>query len=270
MLSLVLAIGLGACNPPPEAPTELNELTRYLFREFEAEDPRVLEAGIANLEDFLLTLDLSPEIDIDERSFEIEDLQDEDVGSITRPDRPLENCLNLSVARASTRDVEDFAWMQTQVDQLPVEPTAEDYVREVVDPADPSCFVDGSCDVLRTRNDIRRVNFLMSVNLELWKDFRRVSVVRDGEDTGRQAMIGRSWVAESFPGDNGNTAILQSYTPDIWIDRGDGSSLRYQGLFQESDVGGEVDDNIVLATLKGSIDDALAAGDEGLETLRPR
>lgn len=268
--ALLLFVSAAACSPPPEAPTEWNELTRYLYREFDNEDPRVLEAGVVNAEDLLLSLDAQPERDVDERAFVLEDLSLDDVAAIERPDRPIENCVNIAVARASAHGVDDFAWMQIQSDQTPVEPTAESYVREVVEPEDPQCFSEGTCGVIRTRNDIRRVNFLMSVNLVLWKDVRRIAVIRDGEDTGRQALLARSWVAESFEGDNGNTAILQSYTPDLWIDQGDGTSLRYQGLYQESDVGGEVSDDIVLATLKNSIDDALAAGDEGITELRGR
>ena len=44
---LLLAL---ACKPPPDAPTEMNELTSYLFVHLGDEDSEYLEAGMANLQ----------------------------------------------------------------------------------------------------------------------------------------------------------------------------------------------------------------------------
>ena len=44
---LLLAL---ACKPPPDAPTEMNELTSYLFVHMGDEDPEYLEAGMTNLQ----------------------------------------------------------------------------------------------------------------------------------------------------------------------------------------------------------------------------
>ena len=49
-LALVLLVG---CQPPPEAPTDLSDLSLYLFANFDDEDPLVLQAGVVNLLAFL-------------------------------------------------------------------------------------------------------------------------------------------------------------------------------------------------------------------------
>ena len=41
-------IFLVSCKAPPDAPTEMNELTSYLFMHIRDEDPEYLEAGMAN------------------------------------------------------------------------------------------------------------------------------------------------------------------------------------------------------------------------------
>ena len=39
-----------ACKAPPDAPTEMNELTSYLFMHMRDEDSEFLEAGMSNLQ----------------------------------------------------------------------------------------------------------------------------------------------------------------------------------------------------------------------------
>ena len=68
--SLVLA--LSACKPPPEAPTELGELTLFLFANFDDPDPLVMQAGMVNilafLEDFESGVDLGVDSPATDRS----------------------------------------------------------------------------------------------------------------------------------------------------------------------------------------------------------
>jgi hypothetical protein len=263
----VLLLLLTACLPPPEAPSELSDLIRYLYREFDAEDRRVLEAGVTNLDSFFSSLDL--EGSLDARSFIPDDFDDADVAGVPHPDVPPQDCTPVAVARASRFDVADFAWLQTQVDQRPVEPTAAEYERIVLEPTDPTCFAELGCTLLRTRNEVRRENLLMAVEMTLWKDLRVVDVLHDGESDGRKAMIGRSWTAQSYTEESGTDRIVQSYTADFWVDDGSGGSRRMQALFQQSEIAGldEDGEQIVQGTLKVSIDDALEAGDDGLSEL---
>ena len=78
------------CKPPPEAPAELDELSRYLYREWESPDPLVMSEGLNNLDVFLADYDLDAHVN--DRSFELELLtrEDLDASGIDWPtDRPL-------------------------------------------------------------------------------------------------------------------------------------------------------------------------------------
>ena len=75
----LLLLGLTACSPPPEAPTELGELTTYLFANFDDPDPLVLQAGLVNmvafLEDFEAEADLGVDSTATGRSWSVPALQ---------------------------------------------------------------------------------------------------------------------------------------------------------------------------------------------------
>ena len=50
---LVGLLLLGCRKAPPEAPKDLQELSRYLYREWQNDDPEVMAAGMDNLHAFL-------------------------------------------------------------------------------------------------------------------------------------------------------------------------------------------------------------------------
>jgi hypothetical protein len=247
-----------ACKAPPEAPTELNELTRYLYREWEAEDPEVIAVGLRNLETFLADVDVHSS-QLLERSWEVLPLQEEDVAGLVRPEgRALEDLIGVSVAYGSVWPIEDHARVQTEADQTPFEPTApEHYDRTFVEPEDPSCFLDAGCEFLRTFNDATRKNTLLTVTFELFKDFRWVEL-----EPGRQAFVSRSWFERSWHGENENTTLWQSHSTDLWIDQGDGTALRFQVLWSESDVGLSESDALVAGTVKFGTNEIFEHTDE--------
>jgi len=144
-----------------------------------------------------------------------------------------------------------------------MEPTAKKYVRTFPDLDSPDCYVDRSCDVLITVNDIRRENLLLSVGMILYKDIRWVPLP-DEEDS--WAMMSRSWIDQVWEGDNGKTSVEQSYSLDVWIPRKKNRAWRYQLLWSESDVGVSNEDAIT-GTVKGSTDSAMKTQDEAIEDL---
>ncbi|MBT3217957.1 MAG: hypothetical protein HN348_02620 [Proteobacteria bacterium] len=257
MYWLILISLLGCKKPPPEAPKELNELSRYLFREWDNEDPLVMQAGVENLRDFLADLDLEGKVN--DRSFTLDPIREDDL-DVDHPDRDPEDCLNVSVARKSEWPVDDHAQLQIESDQTPTEPTAKDYLRTFPKEDDPDCLPDHDCGVLETVNDIRRENLLMSISFELFKDFRWVEL--DGEE---DALVARSWIDQSWAGDNGKNWVYQSFSVDIWIASND-AAWRYQILSSETEVGVD-DEDVVAGFLKGSIDNIMKKGDKAIETL---
>lgn len=255
---VVLVAGLAACKAPPEAPGDLEDLSRYLFREWDAEDPAVMEAGVANLDELLGDLDLTG--NVNDRSFQIGPLDEEDVVAIDRPeDRDLDDCLGVAVARESPWSVEDHARLQSEADQSEWESSAPDYER--VFTRGGECFADGTCEVMETVNHVTRSNALLRVPFVLCKNFRWVEL-----EDGRQAIAARSWFERSWPGESGNTMLWQSYAVDLWIGQPGGETWRYQALWSESDVGIS-GDNLIVGTLKAGTEAIFQAGDDAIEDM---
>jgi hypothetical protein len=252
------AIAIAGCKKPPEAPKELNELSTYLYREWDNEDPAVMEVGLENLYAFLKKQDL--EAGILDRSWELTSPSKADVSDIPFPKgvHP-KDTLGVAVGYLSPWSIQDHATLQTEADQLIAEPSAKVYDRSFPDDDDPLCFVDQSCDPLVSINDIERKNLLISVVMVLFKDFRWVETERGS------AFISRSWLAESFDGENGSSRVVQSYAVDCWLP--DGKKVwRYQTLWSESEIVG-ASDAATIATLKSSIDKAMETADDAIEQL---
>jgi hypothetical protein len=105
----------------------------------------------------------------------------------------------------------------------------------------------------------------MRVTFVLWKDFRVVDMDGDGLDVGAAGIASRSWLAQSFEGDNGSTTLVQSYSQDFFVDLPDGGSLRYQALHSEADIGGEVNPATIQSVVSSSIDDQYSEADDALD-----
>lgn len=253
MIRLIpLLLLLPACKRPPEAPAELNDLSRYMYAAWGSDNDADREVGMANLITFIEDVDLGA--NLQDRSWELEPITEEDLWDIDWPtERNPADVLGVAVARESIHPPTDHARLQIETDQLDAEPSANSYTR-TFDVSDPSCFLDQSCNPIFTVNDVTRQNVLISVTFDLYKDFRWVET-----DNG-PALFARSYVDQVWTGANGNNSILQSYSCDIWIPDGEGTAWRYQTLWSESDVAAS--DALTIATLKGSIDNILETGDE--------
>lgn len=266
-LLISLVTSTAACGPPsPEAPTDLSDLVRYLYREWDNEDPRFLEDGLANLDEFLGTVDMT--VEAKDRSWVPDNLTVEDVAAVSWPDeRDLEAMIPITVAGHGDWPVTDHARLQTEPDQLITEPTATRYERTVLNEDDPSCYWDLSCALVETTNDVRRDNLVMAVDFILLKDFRwaRIGPEVEGEEA-RWAVVGRSWFEQSWTGDSGNTHLWTSFAMDVWLGQPDGTTLRTQTLWSESEIV-DVEDEVVRNLLRSSIDDIFDAGDAAIEEL---
>lgn len=258
LVALLLLVG---CTPAPEAPQELSELTRYLLREFDDEDPRTLQSGLENLQAILAELDL--EGPRSERSFLPDHLQADDLVDLPRPDVPLDGCVPVAVAGRSEHSPDLFGRYTQVVDQSPAEPTASSYARTFVEPQDHACFAEASCERLITANQVRRTNAVYTVDYVLLKDFQWVPMTADGEETGERALLSRAWMDESAVGVNGQNTIVQSFTLDAFLPV-DGGTWRYHALYSEADLAVEVDDEITAGTIRLSIDQHFDAHDAAI------
>ena len=77
-----LTLFLFGCRPPPEAPSELSELSRYLYANWHNEDPDFVGVGLVSLEDFIATIDLDAQLN--DRSWELGAITAEDVAREVR------------------------------------------------------------------------------------------------------------------------------------------------------------------------------------------
>ena len=265
MRTLVLWSVLCAGCAPPEAPAELAELSNYLYREWDARDAAVPAAGLTNLAAFLVDVELDSGR-IDDRAWLLDPLEEADVEGIERPNRNLADCLAVAVAGFSRWPVEDHARLQSEPDQTVTEPTSPRYERSFPETDDPACFEERRCDQLVTFNDAERANIVLSTTFELFKDFRWLTYTDpDGEE--RDAFYSRSWFEDSFEGDRGKNTLWQSYSVDVWLDRGDGTAWRYQTLWSESEIEGASGEGVLTGAVKIGTNGIYQAGDKAIGEL---
>jgi hypothetical protein len=262
---LFLAIG---CKPPPEAPTELDELSAYLFRNWETTEEGVLEVGMYNLQQHFSTADL--DVGFNDRSYQLTALADTDYDDVVVIPDGMDpaDCLGVGVVAGSLFDAEQQTQAIIQADQTPIEPNSPGhYDRIFLDPTDPSCFPDRSCTVLRTNNDLRKENALMDIPYEMIKDFRWVELSEDGQPgSGSWGILARTWVPERGVGDSGNNTIEQSYSIDVVLPgvHGDWAAYRYMGLWSQS-TGSIEGEDLVMGAMKMGMSDLFDQTDEWLE-----
>lgn len=235
------------CPPTPQANPVFSDATLFTFVEFDDPEPANLAFAARQLErEIYLSVDVdatSP----DDRALAPAPLGNEDVADIDEvPDVYPEGfasagdpiyagrALGVAVVGLSGHLPPPHAGYILLPDQVPVEPSSPDHYDRTFDEG-ADCFADRSCEFLRTTNDVTKDNPLMTATYILRKDYRWVDLnlpdpaeVPEGEPivnegTERWALIARAWDPDVAIGDQGNTAIYQSYTIEVWLPRdGDG------------------------------------------------
>ncbi len=257
--TLGLPLLLGACTAPPAAPTELDELSAFLFAHFEPEDGEetVMPDGLGNLRDFCADVDLSG--GYADRSYTLEPLSEEDIEGIVHAERDLELQLPIALIAETPHTPFDHSNVMIMEDQTEVEPaSANHYVRTFLDPTDPSGFPDQEHMVMRTNCNIYKENTFLSVPYDMHKDFRWFEVGEPG--SGEWAVMGRAWTEEAAHGDSGSVHIYQSYSIDVFLPVGS-AGIRYMSLWTEVVIP-DVSDDIIAGTTKMGMSQMFDATDE--------
>jgi len=218
-----------ACKAPPPAPTELSELARFFFREHHAEDTEILGAGAVNLAGLLA--DIDPDAAALDRAFSVTALQADDVVGIARPERDPTACDALAVADRSPWPLSEHLQYMVLSDLVETSLTASVYERSF-DVADPTCFLDRSCESMQTENLIYRDTILLKVEYTLTKEYRWLTSEQLGD-----VVISRGWIEEEAHGDSDANHIYQNYEIDLYIPDGE-ETLRLFGVWTESDYAG--------------------------------
>ncbi|HCP47273.1 MAG TPA: hypothetical protein DIU15_14625 [Deltaproteobacteria bacterium] len=259
LAGLVLLLA-GCAQPPPEAPTELGDLTLYLFSNFEA-DEEVLLAGVSNLGAFLdqgVWDDFIPGSSREGREWTPPTLTSDHFGGIPETEgvEPDEQ-LPVAVASWSDHAPEARAELVALRDQTPVEaPSSASYDRDFL--TDIDCFTDLSCRFVRTTNVIHRDQLVLDVVYEAYKDFQWV-----GMPDGQQALLARSWTTEVFPEDDGQDSLDQSYNLEVWLPR-PGGALGLNVVWSSVTLPAVSDDSLIASVTAGVIDQIYVATEEYL------
>jgi len=252
MSSLLVLMAVVGCKSPLEAPSDLEELSRWMFEEWE--DPDALAAGAANL--LAYSDDVDFEADWEGRSYEGGALSAGVVDGLVSHNYHTEDTNSVMLFYASRYDATDHQNHIVMEDQLEVEPSSSELYNRSFIEGDAECFLDGSCDLVRSMNNVRRDNALYTIDYDMRKDWRWVEI----EDVGT-ALCARSFNLESA---SANLIDLwQGYSVDIFLP-GDDGAIRFQSTWQELEMAG-LDAEDVSKTIVKGIDDGMAVQDEWLD-----
>ncbi|MBM76413.1 MAG: hypothetical protein CMK59_13490 [Proteobacteria bacterium] len=233
-----------------EAPTDLNALTAYMFREWDNDDPSVLAAGLENIESIGSDYPVD-ESNFAERSFEgVEALTTEDVSDVelTHGYNP-SDAGGVGIFLQSTFSVDDHVGLFVMADQTSIEPASPYYARTITD--GETCFPSQACDTMASENDVERKNLVVDTEHETIKVWRWIEL-----SDGRMAISGRTWQPALADSDK-EDKIYQNYSIEVWIPNDDGT-LRFLTTWSENSF--EFADALII----GSVNDALEACDEFL------
>jgi|JI10StandDraft_1071094.scaffolds.fasta_scaffold291204_2 hypothetical protein len=254
-----LIVALAACKAAEEAPDDLvegatytlGEAATYAFSGFDGDEAELVVA--------LLDLEAAMgELDVDvsnpkDRAYTLDKLTESQMGGATMPPEadPAEQIATLVLGR-SDHDVAANETIVAEPNQVCIESNTTVYYARTYT-TDLDCFVDGTCDLVRSTNEVRKENALAKGWYDLFKDFRRVDL-----GDGRTALVARSWIAEKFLGDNGNAEFAQTFTAEIWIPDGE-TSLRAYAMWAEINIG--LGDDIMQNVIIDGVDEGMENAD---------
>ena len=261
---LSFALALVACKQPPvDAPKEIGELGAFLFANFEAEDTAGMEAGLLNLRDYLQAEDTS--LDAKDRALTMPILKGADLGELKIPDgADADDQVNIAMSGLSMHAVDDARVLHTEPNQVCIESSSTIWAgREFL--TDTACWLDNQCDRLDTFTEVRKENLLAKVWYDQFKNYRTFTVTEEDDST-TEIMVGRAWIEEVFPGDNGANSWDQLFHLDVYIPNPgkSGQTLRWFSMWSSITLGGITDDAYANLVIDG-IDEAFIYGDEFLD-----
>lgn len=231
-----------ACKAPPPAPTEMNELARFLVREFEGEDETLAE-GLVNL--YALLDDIDLDSDPSDRVYELQDVTTEDLAGLERPDRAPSDCETLAIAATSTYELDAHTGYMVLDDLTVISTTAEIYDRTM--DVDPACFQSGECPVMRTTNHIYRDAWLFQMEYDFDKDYRWVETERG------RVVLARGWIPTSAHGNSDANHIWQNYEVDVYLEAGQ-DTWRFYGIWTEAEYAGVNEETARNLSISSAVD----------------
>ncbi len=238
-----------ACKAPVEAPSDLDDLTKYMYANFngDLEDgPDAMVAGMGQLEDYLLTLDMAA--DTDDRAVSLTPLTEDFFNGAVGPSN-LDTTVQVSVAVSGQTGMN----MATEVGLI-MEPnqvciasdTTAYHAVTVLSGGD--CFEAGDCELMETSNEFL-IDSISDGWIDSFKDYRWVEM-----EDGRMAVVAREWMPEVAPALSGDNSWDQRFALVAWIPTQDGNStMRFYALW--SSVTTVLSDDAYATLVKNALDE---------------
>ncbi|MFT4624423.1 MAG: hypothetical protein ACI8PZ_003082 [Myxococcota bacterium] len=241
-------------NPATPAPTEIGDLSLYLFLAFEDDDPARLQEGIAVLQaEFVRTAAAAEAVTLPV-------LDGDNLGSLTLPAGNANDQIAIGLPHSSAASLLERLEPVVDPDQV-CRMSASVVWAERTLQTDLGCFEDQTCDRLVTHTEARSETILEGLWFDLEADYRWVRTAGAEVD----ALVGRSFTAESFDNDRGDPALLQHFGLDVIVtDPADASrTLSWHARWQVREIPG-LGDDVAESLLEASIRDMVLYHDESI------
>lgn len=239
---MLLALGLLACKPPPDAPAELDELVGYLFEHVSDEDDDALIAGAVNT-DAWLSQRLAETLE----GYAVNDLSQEAVSVLDDVERDLSGLAGAAVGHASEHSVAALVAASLTDPEAVYPDMYVSYRRE--EDGDLACFVAGNCDYLEAEVWAEQVYTLgLEVATNSRVQYRWVATPNG------PAMIQRTWLRSPADVSFDWLAVDQQYYVWMMLPQSDGTTRSIQATWVVAQFSGdEVPEDLALQLVIGSM-----------------
>lgn len=205
---VLLALFLGGCVPPVEAPSEMGDLVAWLYTNVQDTDPAVMEAGIDGLDVWLAD---NREVAL-ETEWEVTLLTEETVDGLDGEDRTVEELASIAVFTESIHTLADaaFAMVGSEIDEVYPD-SFSDYTRTW--DSDPTCFLNRECNSVSATED-----YTASFALGLRTTSRLRNEFLWVEGLEREALVQRNWLVEPPETNSPLLDLDQMYSLNFFIE----------------------------------------------------
>ncbi len=243
--TILLILGLvvaQACKPPPDAPTQLDDLCTYLFSHHSDEDSANMEAGVNNL---ITWLDKNLEMTLE--GYSVSGLDSTTTGALDGQERSVLGIFGVAVGTESAFPLADAVYAMVAVDQEEIHGDYySDYQRDYL--SDPACFLAQSCPRLEATEEYE-AHFTLGItsrnythNQYLWVD-----------TYGGLAMAHRAWLVEPPEVDFYWLQVEQQYYLDVFVPAA-GGHRRLQVTWMVNNQDAVPQDLVMNLVIDGMID----------------
>lgn len=244
---------LGGCRKPPEAPTQLDELCKYMYTHMGDEDDDYLAAGVVNLDSWLSNPD---NMAATAEGYLIQNLDQDSVNALDDEERDLTGLVGAAVGNDSLFSTTEVANSIVLDDQGAVFPdTYTLYEREWLAPTEgksPGCFDDGDEDCMYAEAENHSIaNYPLGLEAESWSraQYRWVDT-----DLGL-ALVHRTWMNEPVILNKDWISLDHQFYLTVTIPQADGRARRLQGMWMVAQLGedAEVPESLALSLVISSM-----------------